>query len=191
MKTEDMSLSQIITEVANSIPQKIYETLSTWPGALMSSLVYCGMFLGGRLPLLAYIAIAVTIDGLWGVSTALKADKFIFSKLLAKSAVKIAAYSSVYGLVALVEKGFTDGNFMVGSSIIAAILISSELWSTLGHIAIRVPDWLPIKILKLYLKGEMAKKLGIPESKLDEVLSADKNKHNNESKNKECESNSK
>jgi hypothetical protein len=178
MKTEDMSLSQIITDVVNSIPQKIYELMSNWLGALLSAMVYCGLFLGSRLPLLAYIAKAVTIDGIWGIATARKAKKFIFSKLLAKSAIKIAAYSSVYGLVALIEKGFVGTDFTFSSSIIAAILIASELWSTLGHIAIANPDWLVVKILRLYLKGEMAKKLGIPESKLDEVLKGNEDKKN-------------
>ena len=183
MNAKDMNLSQIITDVVNNIPQKIYEVLSNWAGVLLSSLVFCGTFLGARLPLLAYIAVAVTIDGIWGVVTAKKAGRFIFSRLLAKSAVKIAAYSSIYALVALIEKGFVGSEFTFSSSVIAAILIASELWSTLGHISISNPDWLVTKILRMYLKGEMAKKLGINEEELDKVLkSSDKSKKKNNKK---------
>ena len=105
----------------------------------------------------------------WGIATARKAKKFVFSKLIAKSAIKIAAYVSIYALVALVEKGFADG-FMVTSSVMAAILISSELWSILGHISIAYPNFTATKIIRKYLKGEMSKKLGIPEDELDDIL---------------------
>ena len=169
MKPEEMNLNTIFTDVLNSIPQKIYEILSSVWGWLMAAGVYCATFLGDRLPLLVYITIAVVIDAVWGIATARKAKKFIFSKLIAKSAIKIAAYVSIYALVALVEKGFTDG-FMVTSSVMAAILISSELWSILGHISIAYPNFTATKIIRKYLKGEMSKKLGIPEDELDDIL---------------------
>ena len=169
MNNNDMSLQEIVTDVLENIPQKIYDVLSHGWGVLLSSFVYCGLFLGDRLPLLVYIGIAVLVDAAWGISTAIKAKRFIFSKLLAKSAIKIAAYVSAYGMVALIEKGFTSGDFMVTSSSIAAILIASELWSVLGHISIAYPDFLPAKLLKKYLRGEMAKKLGVPENELGHV----------------------
>lgn len=165
-----MTLNQIIADVVNSIPQKIYEILSSWWGWLLTILVFCGTFLGDRLPLLVYIGIAVLFDALWGVSTAVKAKRFIFSKLLTKSAIKIAAYVSVYALVALIEKGFTGGDFMLTSSGIAAVLIASELWSILGHIGIAYPDFVVVRLLEKYLIGEMSKKLGIPEDELKEIL---------------------
>lgn len=169
MKQEEMNLNSIFTGVLSSIPQKIYEILSSGWGWLMTACIYCATFLGDRLPLLVYITIAVVMDACWGIATARKAKKFLLSKLIAKSAIKIAAYVSVYALVALIEKGFADG-FMVTSSVMAAILIASELWSILGHIAIAYPNFLATKILKRYLKGEMSKKLGIPEDELDEIL---------------------
>ena len=177
MNARDMSLQDIITDVLDKIPQKIYEVLSSGWGIALSCLVFVGTFLGDRLPLLAYIGIAVLIDGIWGVITSTRAKRFIFSKMLAKTAIKIAAYVSTYGLVALIEKGFTDGEFILTSSSIAAILIASELWSVLGHIGIAYPDFLPVKLLKKYLKGEMSKKLGIPEEELDEMLRTRKSEY--------------
>lgn len=169
MNQREMSLSDVGREVIENVPDKIYMVLSNGWGVILSTFLFICSFLGNRTPLLAYIGVAVLFDAIWGVVTAVKADRFILSKLLSKSAIKIAAYCSVYALVALVEKGF-DGEFMVSSSIVAAILISSELWSILGHIGLAYPDFLVVKILKKYLKGEMAKKLGIPESELDELL---------------------
>ena len=170
MNYQDMTLNRIFLDVVNSIPTKIHEVLSTTWGKFIAALIFCGSFLGDRLPLLWYIAAAVFIDALWGISTAIKAKRFIFSKFITKSAIKIFAYVSIYGVVALVEKGYTDGDFMVTSSIIASILITSELWSILGHIGIAYPDFLVVKLLRRYLKGEMAKKLGIPEEELDDIL---------------------
>ena len=169
MKTEDMNLNTIFTEVLNSIPQKIYHSMSSIWGSIGTAAIYCITFLGDRFPLLVYIAIAVIIDGLWGISTARKAKKFVLSVLITKSAIKIGAYTSLYGLVALIEKGFSDG-FMFASSVMAAILIFSELWSTAGHIAIARPDLVATRIVKKYLAGEMAKKLDINEKDLDKIL---------------------
>lgn len=182
MDKESMELNKIFADVADGILQKIYEAFSVGWKAISTGLIFCATFLGDRLPLLWYITIAVVVDALWGVSTSVKAKRFIFSKLLAKSAIKIAAYISIYALVALVEKGFTDGEFMFSSSIIAAVLISSELWSILGHIGVRYPDFMVIKILRKYLKGEMAKKLGIQEDELDEILYNNKTKSDEEDK---------
>ena len=170
MNYQDITLNRIFLDVVNSIPTKISEVLTTTWGKFIAALIFCGSFLGDRLPLLWYIAAAILIDALWGISTAIKAKRFIFSKFITKSAIKIFAYVSIYGVVALVEKGYTDGEFMVTSSIIASILITSELWSILGHIGIAYPDFLVVKLLRRYLKGEMAKKLGIPEDELDKIL---------------------
>ena len=176
MNDRDMSLERIMADVVTNIPQKIYEVLSNAWGLVISSLVFCGTFLGDRLPLLWYITAAITLDAIWGVSTAIKNHKFVFSKLLTKSAVKIAAYVSIYALVALIEKGFIHNEFLISSSILAAILITSELWSILGHIAIAYPDWMVVGILKKYLKGEMSKKLGISEEELDKIMEERKTK---------------
>lgn len=170
MNYQDMTLNKIFLDVVNSIPTKIYDVLSTTWGKILTALIFCGSFLGERLPLLWYITAAVFIDALWGIATAIKAKRFIFSKFITKSAIKIFAYVSIYGVVALIEKGYMDGGFMLTSSIIASILITSELWSILGHIGIAYPDWLVIKLLKRYLKGEMSKKLDIPEEELDNIL---------------------
>lgn len=177
MKTENMSLQELIYDVVCTLPQKIYDVVSNTWGVILSSLVFCGTFLGDRLPLLVYITAAVLVDAIWGITTSKRAKKFIFSKLIAKSAIKMAAYISIYALVALIEKGFADG-FILSSSVIAAILISSELWSILGHIGIAYPDFIVVKLLKKYLKGEMSKKLGIPEEELDELLNKKKNDTN-------------
>ena len=170
MSNEEITLNSIFLDVINSIPTKIYEVLSSIWGKILATITFCGMFLGDRLPLFWYITFAIIVDAVWGVATSLRFRKFIFSKLITKSAIKIFAYVSIYALVALVEKGFSGGDFIFTSSIIAAILISSELWSILGHIGVAYPDFMVIKILRKYLKGEMAKKLGIPEDELDEIL---------------------
>ena len=171
---DNMSLDRLIIDVVLSIPQKIYEVLSSVWGVVLSSLVFCATFLGDRFPLIVYIAVAILIDAGWGVATSVKTKKFIFSKLLSKSAIKIAAYISLYALVALAEKGFTGGDFMLTSSIIASILIAAEIWSTLGHIAIHSPNFVVVKILRKYLIGEMSKKTGIPEDELLKILNDDK-----------------
>jgi len=170
MNSKETSMDRIFLDVWTSIPMKVYEVLSSVWGIVLSGLVFCGTFLGDRLPILGYIAVAVIIDCFWGVATAIRTEKFIFSRFIAKSAIKILAYVSIYGLVALLEKVFVNSEFTITSSIFASILISSELWSILGHIAIAYPDLLVVKLLRKHLKGEMSKKLDISEEELDEIL---------------------
>lgn len=176
MKVDNMNIQNQLLDIVVSIPQKIYEVLSNLWTALGAVIIFCGVFLGERLPLLAYIGVAVLVDCIWGVATAKKVGRFIVSKLIMRSALKIAAYVSIYGLVALIEKGFTDESFIISSSIVAAILIISELWSVLGHIAIAYPDFVVVRLLKRYLRGEIAKKLGIPEEEVDDILNNNKQK---------------
>lgn len=183
MRYQDMTLMDVFKDVISAIPEKIYDVLSTVWGKFITMMVFCGSFLGDRLPLLYYISIAIAIDGAWGIATALRSGRFIFSTLIKKSAVKIFAYVSIYGIVALIEKGYTSGEFMITSSIIASILIASELWSILGHIGIAYPDWLVVKLLKRYLKGEMSKKLDIPEEELDKILYSKKQELSKNNKN--------
>jgi hypothetical protein len=160
---------QNFKSVMEALPIKVYDLLSNVWGWVITLFVAAGAFLGGRLPLLSYIGIAVLIDLLWGIATAVKAKKFILSQLIAKSAVKIFAYVSIYALVALAEKGIGE-DFLVASIAVGSVLITAELWSVLGHIAIAYPDWMVVRLLKRYLKGEMSKKLGIPEDELDKIL---------------------
>jgi len=188
MRYQDMTLMDVFKDVIGSVPAKIYDVLSTVWGKFITLLIFCGSFLGDRLPLLYYITIAIAIDGAWGIATALRNGRFILSTLIKKSAVKIFAYVSIYGIVALIEKGYTSGEFMITSSIIASILIASELWSILGHIGIAYPDWLVVKLLKRYLKGEMSKKLDIPEEELDKILYSKKQELPKNNKNDETKS---
>ncbi len=175
MSNKDMTLNEIIIDVVKEIPQKFYLVLSNWLSVTISAfLTFCGAWLGDRLPLLWYIGGAILIDALWGVITSIRANKFILSRLLAKSGIKIGAYVSLYAIVALAEKSFGDGDFMLTSSLLAGIFITSEGLSILAHIAIIRPDWPIIKILSKVLKGEMAKKLNLSESELDDLINSKK-----------------
>lgn len=165
----NMSIERIIFDTFQGIPAKIMAVLSNFWSWIMSVFVFIGAFLGDKLPLLAYISVAIVIDALWGISTARRAGRFIFSTLIKKSAIKIAAYASLYSLVALVDKAFGD-TFMITSTAMASILIVSEMWSILGHIAIAKPNLIAVKLLRKHLRGEMARKLGITEDEIEKII---------------------
>lgn len=179
MNSQDMTLYQIIEDVVKDIPQKLTLTLSNWVGVALSAFfAFCGAWLGDRLPLLGYIGVAILIDAIWGIITSRRAGKFIFSRLLSKSGVKIGAYVSLYAIVALAEKSFGEGEFMLTSSVLAGVFIASEGLSILAHISIIAPDWSIIKLLRKVLKGEIAKKLGISEEEVDSIWSEKKEEKN-------------
>lgn len=173
MNPAEMTLADVLVEIVRDIPPKIYYAFSTVWGWLAVALAGLCAWLDIRVDYMLYIAIAITVDGAWGLYTAITHKKFIFSVLIAKSAAKIFVYASLYIIVALMEH-VVVGDPVFASSVIALILIFAEGWSVLIHVSINFPNLVAIRLIQKYFKGEMAKKLGISEDEMDDIL---KDKH--------------
>jgi hypothetical protein len=99
---------------------------------------------------------------------------------------KIAAYGSALLITIMIEQ-VKDWESMFVTSLIAVLICATELWSISGNILIVNPNAVFFKLLRPALKGEIARKLGIGEDKVDEVLDSGIKPNNNPNNNAKTE----
>lgn len=117
-----------------------------------------------------FIVLFVTIlDCVWGISRAIKDNKYTTSALMRDSVAKLA----VYGTLILAFIGFDKIGGMgssVSVTIVCSLIILVEVWSVLGNILIVYPEFPVLKLLNKYLVGEIASKLNCDPSEVEDAL---------------------
>lgn len=115
----------------------------------------------------------VTIDGVFGVISAVKRKNFILSYLGRETMSKIFIYLSVVCVVHIIEDTAVDWSTFA-TPLISALICAVELWSILGHVSILKPDLPLVALLRNYLLGEIARKLDVTPDEADKILSKSK-----------------
>ncbi len=147
-------------------------------------LVLCGFiadFIGGYEMAITSVIVVVILDAFWGIWAAVKQGKYARSELARDSMSKIAAYGSALLILILIEQNVQWDSALL-TSVIASLICATELWSISGNILIVNPNAVFFKLLRPALKGEIARKLGIGEDKVDEVLDGKNKEDNNNAK---------
>ena len=122
------------------------------------------------------VVVAITLDLIWGVWASIVRGKFAKSELLRETISKMTAYMSGLLMFVLAEKNLPGDSFFI-VSIIATVMVCTELLSMSANILIVNPKLMFFKFLRPALKGEIANKLHVSEDKVDEIL--DNNLHKN------------
>lgn len=146
--------------------RELLQTLWGWLLVLFSAIIN---FLGDYKVSVLAVIIAVALDAFWGIWAAVRQGKYARSELARDSISKIAAYGSALLITIMIEQ-VKDWESMFVTSLIAVLICAVELWSISGNILIVNPNAVFFKLLRPALKGEIARKLGIEEDKVDEVL---------------------
>jgi len=107
----------------------------------------------------AAVFIAVVFDLIWGVASALKRKKFILSESLRDTFIKIAIYSSSLLFVYTIERVFHE-EWLIVTRTLCAFAATCEFLSASASMLIIKPDMAFLKLFRLQLKGEIAKKMG-------------------------------
>ena len=148
---------------------KLRELLQTTWGWFLLLCSFLVDFFAGYKMAIAGIVIVVALDAFWGIWAAIKQGKYARSELARDTLSKIAAYGSAVLITIMIEHVIQwDSIFL--TSVIAALICATELWSISGNILIVNPKAHFFKLLRPVLKGEIARKLGIGEDKVDEAL---------------------
>ena len=155
--------------IYHSVLIKMRELLHTLWGWLLLVGSFVLDFLGGYKVAVLAIIVAVILDAFWGIWAAVKQGKYARSELMRDTISKIAAYGSAILITILIEQ-VESWESMFVTSTISAFICATELWSISGNILIVNPHAVFFKLLRPALKGEIARKLGIGEDKVDEVL---------------------
>lgn len=158
-----------LNEIYDHLLIKLRDLLHTLWGWFLVIFSFIVDFFAGYKMAIAGIVIVVVLDAFWGIWSAIKQGKYARSELARDTISKIAAYGSAILITIMIENVVQwDSIFL--TSFISALICATELWSISGNILIVNPNAVFFKLLRPVLKGEIARKLGIGEDKVDEAL---------------------
>lgn len=126
-------------------------------------------YISGYEGMLFLLMFCVIFDAIWGIAVSLKLGRFARSDLFRQTVVKLAAYGTVMFMFIGMER-ILGIETVLPTAIIVAIICACELWSICGNVLIINPRIVVLSLLRNALKGEIARKLNIPEDKVSEVL---------------------
>lgn len=118
------------------------------------------------------VAVVVILDAFWGIAAAIKQKRFACSELMRSTFVKFSAYATAV-ILAIFMEDVTSMDTTICSAIVSAGICATELWSIAGNILIIEPNIPFFKLLRPALRGEIARKLGVSEDEVDNVLSSE------------------
>lgn len=154
---------------------KLIDALSTSWGWLIGVIMFVVNLVVGYEAMVSFVVLAVVIDAFWGIASSLKQHKFTLSELGRNSLGKLAVYGTSMLLFIIIDKllGINNG---LPTNVICVSIILVEVWSTSASMLICFPNMPFLQLMKRALTGEIASKLNVPPSEVEEVLKALKKK---------------
>lgn len=135
-------------------------------------LAFCTGFvawLGNEGVSLLIVLVAIGWDLVWGVAVAVKQRKFVLSRLLRETMVKVFIYIGTLLIVLVCERSLNE-NWGVITRVVAVVAACIELFSAAGNILIIKPNFVFIRLFKKYLIGEIAEKLNIGTDEAEVII---------------------
>jgi hypothetical protein len=146
---------------------KLLGVLQTLQGWVVAGVLFLLDFIAGHEMAVGLVVFVTLMDAVWGIAVSIKRKKFAISELARMTVGKLAVYGcamlAFIGLDRLIGMTLT-------ASVIGAVITLVELWSASASMLILFPNFLFLKLLKKALTGEIADKLGIDPSQVEEVL---------------------
>lgn len=159
----------MIGKLLTAIGNKLMYLLSTIWGKILLIVAWIIEFVGGYELAICSVVVAITLDLIWGVWASIVRGKFAKSELLRETISKMTAYMSGLLMFILAEKNLPGDSFFI-VSVIATVMVCTELLSMSANILIVNPKIMFFKLIRPALRGEIANKLHVPEDKVDEIL---------------------
>lgn len=153
----------------SSILIKIPEMFSSIRGCIASAFLFIASFCAGYEAMICMVMFCIVTDAMWGIAVAVKRHKFVLSELGRNSIVKIAAYGNAIFILIGIEKVIGSDSHIT-TAIATTAICAAELWSISGNVLIIKPNFPFFKLFRPALKGEISRKLGVSEEKVDEIL---------------------
>ena len=121
---------------------------------------------------IVFLVVAVTlIDAAWGIAVSLHQGRFTKSELARLTVSKLAVYGCALFVFIGLDK-FIDTTFT--ASVVGAAIVLVEFWSSCASMLILYPNFLFLRLMKKWLTGEIASKLGIPEDEVEQMMEVKK-----------------
>lgn len=158
----------------SKVGAKLTTSLSTFTGWLTVLGTFIADYFAGHV-FICFLVVFITImDAAWGIAVSVKQGKFTLSELARLTIVKLAIYGCTLSAFVGLDKMIGE---VISASIIGAIIVLIELWSSCASMLILYPQMTFLRLLKKYLTGEIASKLGVEPNEVEETLKTlEKNK---------------
>jgi hypothetical protein len=160
---------EIISKIGICFAKKMPEILTSIWGCSTSLFVFAASFLTGYEFMIGIILFCILSDAFWGIVVSIKRGGFVLSELGRNSVIKIAAYANAVFILIGIEK-IIGSDLHITTSVATMAICGVELWSISGNILIIKPNFVFFKLLRPALRGEISRKLGVPEENVDEIL---------------------
>lgn len=154
-----------LTHIIMKIPA-VFNNIFGWVLAFCTGFV---AWLGNEGISLLIVLVAIGWDLIWGVAVAVKQKKFVLSRLLRETMVKVFIYIGTLLIVLVCERSLNE-SWGVLTRIVAVIAACIELFSAAGNILIIKPNFAFVRLFKKYLIGEIAEKLNIGTDEAEVII---------------------
>lgn len=147
---------------------KVENILSTAWGWIITIAFAIIDFYGGYKLAFGSLGMCIVIDMILGVWSAIRQKKYARSELARDTFSKIVVYGLALVVIIHIEK--LCGDTTIGTNICAAIMCATEFWSIGGNALIINPNLHFFRIMRPALIGEIARKLHVTESQVEEAF---------------------
>lgn len=148
---------------------KLGEVLSTAWGWVVAIVLFLADFFVGYGLALNLILILIITDLGWGIAVAVKCKKYALSECARNTISKVFSYYGCLLIVILIEK-MLGAETTVGVSLVTTAIALTELWSISGNMLIINPNIPVLRLIRVHLVGEIARKLNLTEIQVESAL---------------------
>lgn len=172
-----------LINTANTVILKIGDALSSIAGWLSAVILFFVNLASGYELAILFVVFSTFLDTVWGIAAAIKQHKFTFTEFARATMLsKWLLYASTIIVFIFMEQvaGIESHLSVIG---ICSVLSLVEWWSMCGSALIISPNMPIIRLMRHYLAGEVAHKMGMTkEEVLDYLNGKDDDNQNDENK---------
>lgn len=156
-------------EILVSLVTKMDDILGCVLGWVTTGICCIINYFAGEKTVFIAVFSCVILDAVAGIWSAIRQKKYARSELLRDTCSKLFAYVGSLIVVILIGRliGFDN---MLATSIVASVICACELWSMSASFLIINPNLVFFQLIRVKLVGEIARKLGVPEEKVQEAF---------------------
>lgn len=143
-----------------------YQSVQTW---ILSAITFVLTWLGETTELLIYIVLVCVIDMILGIWRSYRNNIALTSSGIRQTIGKLSAYFIVIVCAVMVDKAVNIDSIIVTRAV-CVIAITAEVWSILANLCILFPGVPAIKIARKFLISEIAEKVNIETTELEQFL---------------------
>ena len=147
---------------------KVAEMLGCAWGWIITTALAVANFYGGYGMAFLSIGIAIIVDMILGIWSAVKQGKYARSELIRDTFSKVVVYG--LALLVIIHMEMLTAETTLGTNICAAVMCGAEFWSIAGNALIINPNLGFFRLIRSSLVGEIARKLHITEEEVKEAF---------------------